>query len=133
MTTSQPQTRKSAAFSVERKEGKAPGTVIFCLSGPFTARDMYGSLTPLALQNMLDFQSLPGEKPPILNILDFTGVPYMDSRGLGMLVNHHASCRGKGVRMIAAGVSPRILELFRLTKVDSIIPVFATVEEADIP
>jgi hypothetical protein len=34
--------------------------------------------------------------------------------------------------MIAAGLSPRVLELFKLTKVDSVIPMTATVEEADI-
>ena len=37
---------KSSPFTIERKQGKAPGTVISRLCGPFTARDMYGSLTP---------------------------------------------------------------------------------------
>ena len=31
---------KSSPFTIERKQGKAPGTVIFRLCGPFTARDM---------------------------------------------------------------------------------------------
>jgi len=37
--------------SIERSQGKAPGTVIFRLSGPFTARDMHGSLSPVTLRN----------------------------------------------------------------------------------
>ena len=81
---------------------------------------------------MLDFQSTPGEETPVLNILDFTDVPYMDSTGLGMIVTHFARCQGKGIRMIAVGVSPRVLELFKMTKVDSIIPMATTVEEVDI-
>ena len=117
----QAQIWKNSPFSIERKEGKAPGTVIFRLCGPFTARDMYGSLTPVDLQNMLDFQSTPSEELPALNILDLTEVPYMDSTGLGRIVSHYVHCRGKGVRMIAAGLSPRVLELFKLTKVDSVI------------
>jgi anti-anti-sigma factor len=129
----EPQIQQATAFNIERKEGKAPGTVIFRLSGPFTARNMFGSLTPLDLRNMLNFQSVPGEVPPRLNILDLTGVPYMDSSGLGMIVTHYVHCQGKGVRLILAGVSPRVLELFKMTKVDTTLPMTATVEEVDIP
>jgi anti-anti-sigma factor len=55
----------------------------------------------------------------------------MDSAGLGMVVRHYARYHDKGVRFIAAGISPRVLALFQLTKVDTIIPMIATVEEAD--
>ena len=123
---------KTTHFTIERKEGKAPGSVIFRLCGPFTARDMFGTLAPIGLLNILSFQSTPSEELPALNILDLTDVPYMDSTGLGRIVSHYVHCRGKGIRMIVAGASPRVLELFRLTKVDSTIPMAATVEEADI-
>ena len=123
---------KTTPFTIERKEGKAPGSVIFRLCGPFTARDMFGTLAPIGLLNILSFQSTPSEELPALNILDLTDVPYMDSTGLGRIVSHYVHCRGKGIRMIVAGASPRVLELFRLTKVDSTIPMAATVEEADI-
>ena len=132
MTISHAQVWKGTPFSVERKNGKATGTLIFRLSGPFTLRDMYGSLTPVGLQDMLDFRSMPGEEPPVVNILDLTNVPYMDSAGLGIVVRHYVSCHRKGIRLIAAGVSPRVQELFKMTKVDTTIPITATVEEADI-
>jgi anti-anti-sigma factor len=128
----QAQTWKTTPFTIERKEGKAPGTVIFRLRGPFTARDMFGTLAPVALDNILSFQSTPSEELPALNILDLTDVPYMDSAGLGRIVRHYVHCRGKGVRMIAARASPHVLELFKMTKVDAVIPITATVEEADI-
>jgi anti-anti-sigma factor len=132
MTMSHAQLWKTTPFTIERKEGKAPGSVIFRLCGPFTARDMFGTLAPIGLLNILSFQSTPSEELPALNILDMTDVPYMDSTGLGRIVSHYVHCRGKGIRMIVAGASPRVLELFRLTKVDSTIPMAATVEEADI-
>ncbi|MGA8270180.1 MAG: STAS domain-containing protein [Candidatus Sulfotelmatobacter sp.] len=132
MEMSQVQIWKATPFTIERKEGKASGTVIFRFHGPFTARDMFGTLTPVALHDLLSFQSMPGDELPVLNILDLSDVPYMDSTGLGRIVGHYVHCRGKGVRMIAAGASPRVLELFKLTKVDSIIPMTATAEEADL-
>jgi len=130
MTTAQTQVWTPAPFSIERIQGKSPSTVIFRLSGPFTARKMYGSLTPDELQNVLAFQSTPGEQLPQLNILDLSEVPYMDSMGLGMVVTHYVRCRNKGVKTIAAGLTPRVLELFQLKKVDTIIPISATVDDA---
>ena len=67
-----------------------------------------------------------------MNILDLTDVPYMDSAGLGIVVGHYVSCHRKGIRLIAAGVGPRVRELFKITKVDTTIPMATTVDEADI-
>lgn len=128
----QAQTGKRAPFTVERRAGKRPDTVIFHFSGPFTARDMYESLPPIALRNMLTFRSNPDEHAPALNILDLTDVPYVDSSGLGMIARHYAHCKGRGVRFVAAGLSEKVLELFRMTKMDAIIPTAGTVEEVDI-
>ena len=55
----------------------------------------------------------------------------MDSSGIGMLVSHYVRCRGKGVRLIAAGADPRIVQLFKLTRVDSFIPMVDTLAEAE--
>jgi anti-anti-sigma factor len=120
---------KSTRFTIERSEGKVPGTVIFRLSGPFTARDMHGALSPDALRNT--FETEEGDVPHALHILDLTEVPYMDSAGLGLIVSHYVRCQARGVRLVVAGVSARVLQLFEMTKVDGFIPRIATVEEAD--
>ncbi|HEX3893819.1 MAG TPA: STAS domain-containing protein [Terracidiphilus sp.] len=132
MSTAQPQNWMSTRFSIERTRGKAPGTVIITLAGPFTARDMYGTLTPVELKNALDLQPAAGEEPAVLNILDLTAVPYMDSCGLGLIVTHYVSSQNRGVKMVAVGASTRVLELMRLTKVDTIVPLAATVEAAEL-
>jgi anti-anti-sigma regulatory factor len=49
-----------------------------------------------------------------------------------MIVRHYVRCQGRGVRMIAAGVSPRVLELLKLTKMDAVLATAATVEDADL-
>lgn len=121
---------KSSKFEIERSRGRTPGTVIFRLAGPFTARDMYGTLSPIELRNTFEADQ-EGDDPHGLHILDLTDVPYMDSAGLGMLVSHYVRCQNRGVRLVAAGVSPRVLQLFEMTKVDPFFPRVATVEEAD--
>jgi ABC-type transporter Mla MlaB component len=131
MSTIQAQTWKGSPFSIERTAGKAPSTIIFRLRGPFTARDMYGSLTPDALNGMFDFQPQANGSLPSLSILDLTEVPYMDSAGLGVVVRHFVRCKSKGVPLIVAGAGPRVLELFKLTKVDGLISVADTVEAAE--
>jgi anti-anti-sigma factor len=124
----QAQIWKADAFTIERKEGKAPGTVVFHFTGPFTARDMFASLSPEALRNLFESHT---EVAPALHIFDLTDVPYMDSIGLGMMVSQYVRCHGKGMRMVAAGLTPRVLQLFKLTKVDTFIPMAATVEAAE--
>jgi anti-anti-sigma factor len=131
MSAIQAQIWKGSTFSIDRIQGKTPGTVIFRFTGPFTARDLAGALAPATIHNIFVCEWSPTEAAPQTNIFDLTAVPYMDSVGLGMIVSHYVRCHGKGVRLIAAGAGPRVLELFKLTKVDTFIPVIATVEEAE--
>ena len=128
MSKMQDQIWQGATFTIERKQIPAADAVIFRFSGPFTARDMYSSLTPLALRNI--FESDPPHHAPNLNIFDLTEVPYMDSCGLGLVIGHFVRCQNKGVRLIAAGVTPRVLDLFKTTKTDHLFPMTATVDEA---
>ena len=122
---------KSTKFAIERSQGKAPGTVIFRLSGPFTARDMHATISPAALRNT--FEVPPETNQSATHILDLTEVPYMDSAGLGMIVTHYVRCQNNGTRLIAVGVSPRILQLLEMTKTDNLFPMLPTLEEADLP
>jgi anti-anti-sigma factor len=119
---------KSSKFTIERSQGKTPGTIIFRLSGPFTARDMYSSLSPIGLRNT--FESEEGT-PHVLHILDLSDVPYIDSAGLGLIVSHYVRCQGRDVRLVLAGVNPRVIQLLEMTKVDGFLPRIGTVEEAD--
>lgn len=128
MSTVPAQVWKGTTFTIERKEHPAADAVIFRFSGPFTARDMYAALSPATLRNI--FESDPPRHKPSVNIFDLTEVPYMDSCGLGLIIGHFVRCQSKGVHLIAAGVAPRVLELFKTTKTDHLFPITATVDEA---
>ena len=111
-------------LTFERTEGEVPGTVVFRFSGPFTARAVFECQSSEAVSKLFDLQlMLPTGQLPEVNIFDLTDVPYMDSTGLGMLIRHYVRCQDKGVRFLAAGLNARILELFKLTNVDTVIPM----------
>ena len=125
------QTWNSAPFKIERKRGKTPGTVIMRLSGPLTVRDVYTALSPMELNKVIDMRTEPGEEPPVKYILDLTDCPFVDSSGLGMVATQYVRCRRNGIKMIAVGASPRVREVLKITRMDSVIPMVATMEEAE--
>lgn len=118
---------KGSKFTIGLVESGVAGTLIFHFSGPFTARDMYNSLTPDALHNL--FESASSDEAKV-HIFDLTEVPYVDSTGLGMMVTHFVRCQAKGVRLVLAGAGPRVEQLFKLSHVEHLMPMVATVEEA---
>jgi len=115
-------------FTLAQAPGRATGTVIFRFAGPFTARDMRSTLSPVDLRNLFE-PSAPDQKT--LYIFDLTDVPYIDSAGLGMLVSQFTRCQGRGVRLVLAGVNPRVLQLLQITRLNNLLPMAATVEEAE--
>ena len=125
------QTWNSGPFRIERGPGREPGTLILRFQGPFTLRDVYSSLPTMEFGRMLDLEPAPGEEPPRKNILDLTACTFIDSSGLGMLVTHHVRCEKHGVRLIAAGLRPRVRQLFKITRIDTVIPIAETVDEAE--
>jgi len=105
---------------IEQQSSTVPGTVLLRLSGPVTLRNLFD------LQARLRSGDLPKNQ-----ILDLSGVPYMDSAGMGAIINHHVHCQNKQVRLIVSGVSPRVFELFRMTRVDGIMSLAPSVEAAE--
>lgn len=122
MTTVDGETWKSSRFSIERVAGKADRAV-FRFFGPFTARDVYHSLSPDAFGEI--FEAAPGGEKPVAYVFDLTEVPYMDSLGLGMLVRQYVRCKNKGIDLSITGMSARVMELFRFAKMDSALPIAA--------
>ena len=107
-------------LTIARREGSTAETLIFALAGPLT------------LRNMFDFQNdLRSSATPRLTIFDLSGVPYMDSAGMGLVMNHYVHCQSRGSKLFVVGASGRLLDLFKVTKVDSVLPLAASVEEAE--
>jgi anti-anti-sigma factor len=106
-------------MSFTQRPGSRDGVQILSLSGPFTLGNMF------ALQRELQQMHVP------YLIFDITEVPYMDSAGLGLLVNTFVSAQKNGRKIAVAGATPRIMTLFEMTKVDNILPQYPTAEAAE--
>jgi anti-anti-sigma factor len=107
------------SFSFEALPGRQESTVIYRLTGP------------LVLNSMFDLQDQLNKEHHALIIFDISGVPYMDSAGLGVLVNCHVSASRRDGKVVVVGASNRILDLFKITRVDSVFTMAPTVEEAE--
>ncbi|RSL15073.1 anti-sigma B factor antagonist [Edaphobacter aggregans] len=85
---------------------------------------------PLVLPNIFSLQTeLKTNKPPVM-IFDLSEVPYMDSAGIGVLINYYVSAEKNDRRMALVGVNERVDALLVLTKVQALLRKFPTVEEA---
>jgi len=86
---------------------------------------------PLTIENVLLFQNaIRREEKADTVILDLTGVPYMDSSGLGSLVSAYISRQKMGRRVALTGVNERIFNLFEVTRTDSLFLIFDTIDHA---
>ncbi len=99
--------------------GQSDGTMILKLVGPLTLTTMFG------FQN--EFRSMT----PHVLILDFSETPYMDSAGLGLVMNYYVSAQDHGRKLLLAGVNDRVAELFKMTRVQGVLTRFPTVEAAE--
>ena len=106
-------------LSIEVRQGKSDETRILHIHGPLT------------LSNLFAFQGELRKEQPQLTILDLSDVPYMDSAGMGAIINFYVSCQKNGKKLILAGVNDRIHTLLELTNTDKLLTVVPTVADAE--
>ena len=85
---------------------------------------------PLVGPNLADFQNAIRRENVSTVILDMTGVPYIDSAGLGALVSAYVSRHKSGQRTVLTGVNARILHQLEITRMAHLFPIFASLEDA---
>jgi anti-sigma B factor antagonist len=99
-----------------------------------------GDRTILTVEGELDLYTAPVLRERVLTtsdeggsrlIVDLTGVPFMDSSGLGVIVSCLKRLRESGGDLaIVTAPASAPTKLLGLTGLDRAIPTFATVEEA---
>jgi anti-sigma B factor antagonist len=85
---------------------------------------------PLTVDNVSPFLNAVRRESARTMILDLSGVPYLDSSGLGSLVSAYTSCQKAGRRIALTGVNKRVLRVFEITKTEPIFLMFPTLADA---
>jgi anti-anti-sigma factor len=63
-------------------------------------------------------------------VLDITGLDYVDSSGVGMLVSCLSNVKKAGGEMKVVGANQRIQRIFSMTGIDGLMQMFPSVAEA---
>lgn len=100
-------------------QGAREGERILQLVGPITLTTLFGFR-----------DAIRAEKTAKVVILDFSQVPYVDSAGVGAIVNAHVSLVNSGRRLLLVAVQDRIRTLMRVTRVEEVLSISPTLPEA---
>jgi anti-sigma B factor antagonist len=106
-------------IQLDVREGAAPGQRVLALTGVLTISTLF------AFQNFSH-----ADKSEAL-IVDMSGVPYIDSAGLGSLIGAYVSREREARRLALAGVSDRVKTVMMVSGVDSLFQMYSSVAEAE--
>jgi anti-sigma B factor antagonist len=107
------------SLTINVRQGKSPDTRILTFEGP------------IVMSGLFAFQAELRKESPPLTILDLSGVPYMDSSGMGAIINYYISAQKNGRKLVLAGVNERIYALLELTNTHKLLNLAPTVAEAE--
>ncbi|HEX2776301.1 MAG TPA: STAS domain-containing protein [Candidatus Acidoferrales bacterium] len=99
--------------------GNRDGQKIMRMKGPLNLHTVFGFQAAVRAENS------PGV------ILDFTGVPFIDSAGLGALVGAYVAAQKVQRKLVVAGLGTQVKALIEMTKVSQLIKAYDTVAEAE--
>ncbi len=85
---------------------------------------------PIVLNNLFPFQAQVHVDRDRDLIIDLTGVPYLDSAGVGVLVATGVSRQNNGCRLLLAGANERVHGTLKVTRVEEFFHFFDNLEAA---
>jgi anti-sigma B factor antagonist len=100
-------------------DGARPGEKVMVLEGVLNAETAF-QFRDSVRKN--DFATL---------VVDMSGVRYVDSSGLGVLIGAYVSFEQKCRRLLLAGLNDRIWSLFRTCKIEDVFTRYPTVADAE--
>jgi anti-sigma B factor antagonist len=86
---------------------------------------------PLVISNLFDFQAKVRSDSSQTLILDFSGVPYADSAGIGSLVGAYVNRQKDGRSLALVGVNDRVRAVLKVTHVEQFFRFFDSVNAAE--
>lgn len=90
--------------------------------------DVEGEITAAAEAALTDAHKQARDAKSV--VLNFEGLEYMNSSGIGLLVTLLIRANRQGQRLLAVGLSEHYRHIFELTRLDEAIRIYGSEEEA---
>jgi anti-sigma B factor antagonist len=107
------------SLHIEDAPGTQPGQRILRLNGA------------LVMTTIFEFQAMVRADTSRSLIIDFANVPYVDSAGIGALVGAYVTRQNGGRSLALVGVSERIHNALKVTRVEQFFRFFDSVSAAE--
>ena len=98
--------------------------------GDRTVLNVVGEIDVYTAPELREELAVLQEAGPVHLVVDLTGVPFMDSTGLGVLVGalKRARTTGRDLRLVID--QEKVLKVFRITALTQVFQIHATLDEA---
>jgi len=99
----------------------------------------YQGMKVMALSGEIDMYSSPALREEMMGLInkrvtpllvDFKGVPYIDSSGIATFVEGLKCMMSYGGRLKLIGLLEGVREIFRFSKLDKVFEIYGTIEDA---
>lgn len=104
-----------AARTLEARVRHLPGVAII---------DLYGEINAFAEDAMSAAYAEATGRDPSAILLNFSGVDYINSTGIALIVGLLAQARKAGRRLLTCGLSEHYLEIFQITRLADFMKIF---------
>jgi anti-sigma B factor antagonist len=85
---------------------------------------------PIILTNLFEFQDTARADTSRVLMLEMSGVPYVDSAGIGVLVGAYVSRQRSGRILALVAVTDRVRTTLNITQVEKLFQFYGTISEA---
>jgi anti-sigma B factor antagonist len=92
--------------------------------------EIRGEITAQSEDVLMDAYGRAGGEGVRTIVLDFTGLEYMNSGGIGLLVTLLVRAQRQGQRVLAFGLSEHYQQIFELTRLDEAVGIHESKDDA---
>lgn len=93
-------------------------------AGGIRVIDIRGEITAFSEEVMSSAHTKASESNPSVVMLNFEGLDYMNSGGIGLLVTTLIRANRLGQKLVAYGLNDHYQEIFSLTRLDEAIEIY---------
>jgi len=99
-------------------------------SGSTSVVDVQGDITADSEVPLMDAYQKASTNSTTAVVLNFTGLEYMNSGGIGLLVTLLVRANRQKQKLLAYGLTDHYKQIFELTRLDEAIEIFGSEDEA---